>query len=112
METYPEILPFLRVASHFLSANFLPFKTVLLIMRWIRIAFGRLDPDTDPGRKKLPTSGKSEESSCFECSEGFSCSLKVLHVGLRITKIEFSVLKNSNFFSSKKKFYDFWSSKP
>ncbi len=94
IETYPEILPFLRVASHFLSANFLPFKLVLWILILIRIDFGVLDPD--PGGQKLPTK-KGKRKKCFGCSlfkaEGFYCSLDVLCVGL----LGYLILKNMIF---------------
>ncbi len=71
---------------------------------WIRIDFGRIDPD--PGWQKWPTK-IDERVKIFhfwsgECSlraEGFTCSLDVRHGGLGISKLQFFLIKNINFFS-------------
>jgi hypothetical protein len=59
--------------------------------------FGRVNPDPDPGGQKDPKNRKSQEISFAGYSllraEGFSCSLDVLHGGLRINKLYFLIKK-------------------
>jgi hypothetical protein len=62
----------------------------------IRIDFGRLDPDPDPGGQKRPIKLRKVTKLhifCAGCSllrgEGFCSSLDVLYGGLGITKSQF-----------------------
>jgi hypothetical protein len=65
---------------------------VLRIRIWIRIGFGRLDSDPDPGGQKLPTKIEKKEISCFEVSaESFSCILDVLRVDLGMYNCKFFI---------------------
>ncbi len=85
---------------HRIVGGTVPLCTVLHLRckltsrQWIRIDFGRLDPD--PGRQKLPTQlEKSEEVSCFEVLDVLLWGLTtdVLFGGLGINTLQF-LIKN------------------
>ncbi len=81
-------------------------------MLWIRIRIelGRLDPDPNPGGKKLPSKIEFEKWRNFmfrraACSllsaEGYFWGLDAFHGSMGINKLKFFKIKNRIFFSCK-----------